>query len=68
MTETYYTQHREKMLEYQKEYNKKIPKYKKKNYENQYYNNVRKYKIHKSPESFTTIIEPANNNSLIVEF
>ena len=64
---SYYQKNKDRLLEYQKEYNNSIPKYKIKNYNNQYYNNVRrykKYKEHKPPEQFITI--KTDNNT--VEF
>ena len=65
MTETYYQQHREHLLEYQKQYNKNKPKYIRRNYDNQYYNNVRKHKTHKEPETFTVI---QSDKNLVIEF
>jgi hypothetical protein len=63
----YYEQNKKKIINYQKEYNKKIPVYQRRNKDNIYYNTVRKYnKLHKKEPFQITVNNSADN--LIVEF
>lgn len=43
--DSYYQQNKEKLIEYQKQYQNKIPTSKKRLYNNEYYHNVRKTKV-----------------------
>ena len=60
---TYYQDHKEKMIEWQKEYNKTISKKKSREYNNKYYNNVRRHIKYPKKEFEIKI----NDTNLIIE-
>ena len=63
---SYYEKNKEKLLQYQKEYQQKKPKYIKRHYNNKYYHSVRKHNNDINRDNFFRVsIIPASN---IIEF
>lgn len=60
--DSYYQQNKEKLIEYQKQYQNKIPTSKKRLYNIEYYHNVRKTKVYIKP------VKISNDEKYIIEF